>query len=308
MAGSTYDIEHETRYAYATTVATSQHVAWLEPRGVAYQRNVAYDLAIDPQPLRVLRRLDYFGNVVHYFEVLQPHVELRVTSRSVVHVSPRETQVQPGASPEWEHVRERLRHRHGQTATDISQFVFESPQVASSTDISTYARRSFPDGRPMLEGAIDLTHRIYSEFTFDPAATTPATPVAKVLADRRGVCQDFAHFQIACLRSLGLAARYVSGYLLTDPPPGQPRLIGADASHAWVSVHCPAHGWVDLDPTNDVIAGVRHVTLAWGRDYGDVTPLRGVLLGGSEHQLFVGVSVVPIDDAVEHANDLMARP
>lgn len=308
MSSNTYDVEHETRYAYATAVVTSQHVAWLEPRGVPYQRNIAYDLTIDPAPLRVLRRIDYFGNVVHYFEVLQPHVELRVTSRSVVHVSPREVDVQPGASPAWEQVRDGLRHAGGQTATDISQFVFESPHATGSADISAFARGSFANGRPMLEGAIALTHRIYSEFTFDPTATTPATPVTRLLADRRGVCQDFAHFQIACLRSLGLAARYVSGYLLTDPPPGQPRLIGADASHAWVSVYCPVHGWIDLDPTNDVIAGVRHVTLAWGRDYGDVTPLRGVLLGGAEHQLFVGVSVVPIDDHAERADDLLARP
>ena len=302
MSGNTYDIEHETRYVYATTVATSQHVAWLEPRAVANQRNVAYDLAIDPSPLRVLRRVDYFGNVVHYFEILQPHLELRVTSRGVVDVSPRQSEIRPGASPAWEQVREGLRHANGHQS-DISQFLFESPKVAGSIDISTFARGSFPNGRPMLEGAIALTHRICTEFTFDPTATTPATPVSKVLADRRGVCQDFAHLQIACLRSLGLAARYVSGYLLTDPPPGQPRLVGADASHAWVSVYCPINGWVDLDPTNDVIPGLRHVTVAWGRDYGDVTPLRGVLLGGAEHRLFVGVSVVPLADQLERAHE-----
>ena len=152
--------------------------------------------------------------------------------------------------------------------------------------------RPAPPGRPLLDGAGALMHRIHDEFTFDPEATTP---VAKVLADRRGVCQDFAHFQIACLRAMGLAARYVSGYLLTDPPPGLPRLIGADASHAWVSVFCPANGWVNLDPTNGVRVAERHVTVAWGRDYSDVTPLRGVLPGGNEHQLVVGVSVVPLD-------------
>lgn len=304
MSASTYEIEHETRYIYGTAVATSQHVAWLEPRPLDHQRNITYDLAIDPLPLRMLRRVDYFGNVVHYFEILQPHLELRVTSRGVVDVSLRHGEIRPDASPAWEQVQDELRHTDG-SLSDVAQFVFESPHVAPSLDISAFVRASFPNGRPMLEGAIALTHRIYSEFTFDPAATTPATPVSKVLAERRGVCQDFAHFQIACLRSLGLAARYVSGYLLTDPPPGQPRLIGADASHAWVSVYCPVNGWVDLDPTNDVIPGVRHVTLAWGRDYGDVTPLRGVLLGGAEHRLIVGVSVVPVDDRATRADSVL---
>jgi transglutaminase-like putative cysteine protease len=299
---SAYKIDHETRYVYESTVVTSQHVAWLEPRQVSCQVNRSYELAIDPAPLRVIRRVDYFGNIVHHFELLRPHHELRVSSRGVVEVQARAMRVTPGASPAWEQVRAALRHPSGEVARDVAQFVFESPQVATTLDISTFARASFSNGRPVLEAAIALMHRIHEEFTFDTTATNPATPVSKVLADRRGVCQDFAHFQIACLRSLGLAARYVSGYLLTDPPPGQPRLIGADASHAWLSVYCPAHGWVDLDPTNDVIVDRRHVTIAWGRDYGDVTPLRGVLLGGDDHQLFVGVSVVPIEDAVAAAS------
>ena len=175
-------------------------------------------------------------------------------------------------------------------------------------ELERFARASFPAGRPVLGGAIDLMHRIHAEFRFDPSATTITTPVTRVLAERHGVCQDFAHLQISCLRALGLPARYVSGYLLTDPPAGQPRLIGADASHAWLSVRCPHHGWVDLDPTNDVIVDRRHVTIAWGRDYGDVSPLRGVLLGGAEHTLTVGVSVVPIEAAGHADHDrLIAR-
>jgi transglutaminase-like putative cysteine protease len=177
----------------------------------------------------------------------------------------------------------------------VSQFVFASPYIPPASEIRAFARSSFPEGRTLLMGAIDLMHRIHRDFRFDPSATNITTPLTRVLAERRGVCQDFAHFQISCLRSLGLAARYVSGYLLTDPPPGQPRLTGADASHAWLAVYCPHHGWVDLDPTNDVIVGQRHVVLGWGRDYGDVSPLRGVLLGGSEHSLHVGVSVVPLE-------------
>ncbi len=292
-----YRIEHETRYAYEAAVATSQHVAWLEPRAVPRQILRSYALTIEPEPLRLLRRLDYFGNVVHQFELLRPHLEMRVVSEGIVEIQEPDALPAPDWSPAWEGVRDQLRHARTLETRLVSEFAFESPQIAIDQNIAAYARSCFGAGRPMLEGAIALMHRIHDEFTFDPSATTPATPVSKVLADRRGVCQDFAHFQIACLRAMGLAARYVSGYLLTDPPPGQPRLIGADASHAWVSVFCPHHGWVDLDPTNQVIAGVRHVTVAWGRDYGDVTPLRGVLLGGKEHTLVVAVSVVPMEPA-----------
>jgi transglutaminase-like putative cysteine protease len=292
-----YRIEHETRYAYEAPVATSQHVAWLEPRTLPRQVLRSYALTITPQPLRLLRRLDYFGNVVHQFELLRPHLDMRVVSEGILEIQAPDALPAPASSPAWEDVRDQLRQARTLDARLVSEFAFESPQVAIDHNIATYAQSCFDGGRPLLEGAIALMQRIHSEFTFDPTATTPATPVSKVLADRRGVCQDFAHFQIACLRAMGLAARYVSGYLLTDPPPGQARLIGADASHAWLSVFCARHGWVDLDPTNNVIAGVRHVTVAWGRDYGDVTPLRGVLLGGKEHTLAVGVSVVPLEPA-----------
>ena len=296
---SVYRIEHDTRYVYKSTVATSQHVAWLEPRWVPGQVNRSYALSVDPAPLRMLRRTDYFGNTVHQFELLRPHMEMRVVSRVEVEVHRPEPAGSPGESAAWEAVCAQLRRPGGEDDRLAAEFTFESPQVAPDPDIEAFARSCYPPGRPLLDGAIALMHRIHDEFTFDPTATTPATPVSKVLEERRGVCQDFAHFQIACLRSMGLAARYVSGYLLTDPPPGLPRLIGADASHAWLSVYCPVRGWVDLDPTNDVVVGARHITMAWGRDYGDVTPLRGVLLGGSEHQLFVGVSVVPLEPATD---------
>ena len=290
-----YRIEHETRYAYEAAVATSQHVAWLEPRAAPRQFLRSYALTVTPEPLRVLRRFDYFGNVVHQFELLRPHLDMRVVSEGIVHIQEPDALPAPERSPAWEDVRDQVRLAHTPDTRLASEFSFESPQIAVDHNIAAYAQSAFGPGRPLLEGAIALMHRIHEEFTFDPSATTPATPVSKVLADRRGVCQDFAHIQIACLRAMGLPARYVSGYLLTDPPAGQTRLIGADASHAWLSVFCPHHGWVDLDPTNDVIAGVRHVTVAWGRDYGDVTPLRGVLLGGKEHTLVVGVSVVPME-------------
>ncbi|HEX6464233.1 MAG TPA: transglutaminase family protein, partial [Vicinamibacterales bacterium] len=184
------------------------------------------------------------------------------------------------------------------------QFRYSSPYVALTGELADYARESFLPGRPLLAGAIDLMHRIHADFQFDPGSTAVTTPLTRVMAEHRGVCQDFAHVQIGCLRSLGIAARYVSGYLRTDPPAGPPRLVGADASHAWISVRCPEHGWVDLDPTNDLLPDLRHITVAWGRDYGDVSPLRGVLLGGGEHELSVAVSVVPASTetvaAVQH--------
>jgi transglutaminase-like putative cysteine protease len=302
-----YRIEHHTRYAYESPVATSQHVAWLEPRPMPDQVNRNWTLAIEPAPKRLVRRRDYFGNVVHLFELLRPHLELSVVSRGVVEVHRPEVALPLSDSPPWEAARAQLSHPAHDATRLAAEFVFDSPQVAPDPDVAAFARSCFPAGRSVLDGAVALMHRIHDEFTFDPDATTPTTPVSKVLAERRGVCQDFAHFQIACLRAMGLAARYVSGYLLTDPPPGLPRLIGADASHAWLSVFCPLNGWVDLDPTNDVRVGERHIVVAWGRDYSDVTPLRGVLLGGNEHQLHVGVNVVPIDEELPRSGEATAH-
>jgi transglutaminase-like putative cysteine protease len=288
----TYNVEHDTRYVYDTPVSTSQHLACLRPRELPYQHVRSFDLFVDPQPAHIAERVDYFGNVAHQFQLLRRHIELRVTTRSIVDIRPRDSLMLED-SPAWEVVRDALLRPSGELARNAAEFVYTSPQAGRSPDLARFARVSFAPGRPLLAAALDLMHRIHTEFVFDTTATTVATPVTRVLVDRRGVCQDFAHFQVACLRSLGLAARYVSGYLLTDPPPGQPRLIGADASHAWLSVFCPRLGWVDLDPTNDVIVEQRHVTIGWGRDYSDVSPLRGVLLGGAGHRLLVGVSVVP---------------
>jgi transglutaminase-like putative cysteine protease len=177
---------------------------------------------------------------------------------------------------------------------DACQFRYESPSVRLKKAFVHYADACFPAGRPLLQCASALMQKIFTEFTFDSSATEVSTPLLEVLEHKRGVCQDFAHLMIACLRSRGLAARYVSGYLLTQPPPGQPRLVGADASHAWVSVFCPKSGWVDFDPTNNILPGNEHITLAWGRDFSDVSPLRGVMLGGGSHRLDVKVTVMPM--------------
>ena len=291
-----YRIEHETRYVHAGGVSTSQHVAYLTPRTLPRQTVRWHELAVEPAPVNRVQRIDYFGNTVDQFTILTPYDEMRVIGRSVVEVTGPAAPLAPAADPSWETVRDALLYQRGTSFEDAAEFSYPSPYATTAAELAAFARESFAAGRPLVGAAVDLMHRIHDGFTFNPGATTIATPVTRVLADRHGVCQDFAHLQIGCLRSLGLAARYVSGYLLTNPQPGQPRLVGADASHAWLAVWCPPLGWIDLDPTNDVLPSERHVTLAWGRDYGDVSPLRGVVLGGSDHTLHVGVSVIPLDD------------
>ncbi|MES1255757.1 MAG: transglutaminase family protein [Acidobacteriota bacterium] len=296
MKGRRYRVEHQTRYVHAGRTLTSQHVACLTPRTLPRQRLCSHELEIEPQPSYATERIDFFGNAVSEFTMLTRYAELEVMSRSVVEVFPAKSQVDPYSTPAWEDVRDELVYRRGARYDPAAQFSYPSPYVLLAPEVEIFMRDVFTPRMPILAGALALMHRIHHEFRFDPGATSITTPVTRVLAERRGVCQDFAHLQIACLRSLGLPARYVSGYLLTDPPPGQPRLVGADASHAWVSVRCARDVWVDLDPTNDVVPDARHITMAWGRDYGDVSPLRGVVLGGAEHVLHVGVSVMPLAD------------
>src|SRR5262249_9025955 len=229
---------------------------------------------------------------VTYFTLEEEHRELSVTSISSVEIS-QSSHPQPQATAPWEEARDSV----GGDGIDLTAALFrlDSPCVRRNNRLADYATVSFAPRRPLLEAALDLTSRIFHEFKFDATATSVSTPTMEVFEKRRGVCQDFAHLQIACLRSLGLVARYVSGYLLTDPRPGQPKLVGADATHAWLSIFCPGHGWVDLDPTNNVIPEMRHVTLAWGRDYGDVCPIKGVFLGGGSHWMSVAVDVVPMN-------------
>jgi transglutaminase-like putative cysteine protease len=299
MSGAFYRIEHDTRYVHAAPVSMSQHVAYLAPRRLARQVVHGYALEVEPEPTDQVGRTDYYGNAVTQFAILRRYLALRVRAMSLVEVRASDSAIDPERSPAWEEVRDAGAFRAGAQLDEAAQFRYPSPYVQPAEELAAFARPSFGARRPLLAASIDLMQRIHDEFQFDPGVTTITTPISRVLSERRGVCQDFAHLQIACLRSLGLPARYISGYLLTDPPPGSPRLIGADASHAWLSVCCPRHGWVDLDPTNAVLPSIRHVTLAWGRDYGDVSPLRGVVLGGGEHELSVGVSVVPAEAPVQ---------
>jgi transglutaminase-like putative cysteine protease len=303
MSRAFYRVEHETRYLHASQVSMSQHLACLTPRRLPHQTVHRYELRVAPRPTDQVERIDYYGNVVTQLSLLRPYAELRVNASSLVEVREAETVVEPEASPAWEEVRDAGSFQYGTPLEEAGQFRFASPYVQHAEELAAFARLSFTPGRPLLAAAIDLMQRIHDEFQFDAGVTTITTPVSRVLSERRGVCQDFAHLQIGCLRSIGIPARYASGYLLTDPPPGRPRLIGADASHAWLSVWCPRQGWLDLDPTNAVLPGLRHITLAWGRDYGDVSPLRGVVLGGGDHELTVGVSVVPADEPGDAATD-----
>ncbi|MCP5433531.1 MAG: transglutaminase family protein [Alphaproteobacteria bacterium] len=287
-----FDVSHRTVYGYGQPVSLSHHLLRLTPRATPRQTCHRSGLAVTPSPDVSRTSSDYFGNATTYITVQEPHTSLSIQARSVVEVLPREA---PEASKTlaWDQVRAALAKDTSRDGLDAIQFAFPSPWTGASDEVEAFARPSFVPGRPVLEAALDLTARIFKGFQYDPTATTVATPVDQVFALKRGVCQDFAHLEIACLRSLGLAARYVSGYLLTRPPEGQEKLIGADASHAWLSVYCPGQGWVDLDPTNNVLPNEEHITLAWGRDYGDVSPVNGAILGGGAHTVHVAVDVTP---------------
>lgn len=291
-----YQIIHETEYRYSAPVVSSQQLLHLTPRINTRQLVVSHQIEVEPAPVFGVDDEDYFGNPIRRFELLVPHTTLLVRADSQITVLDRPASWESAQGPGWEKVAQLLTGTPPATPLDASQYLFASPQVSLSAALAEFARASFPAGQPVLVGARHLMERIYREFTFDPTATTVATPLAEVLRLRRGVCQDFAHLMIGALRAMGLSARYVSGYLLTQPPPGQPRLIGADASHAWVAVFCPGVGWVEFDPTNNCIPGNQHILLAWGRDFSDVTPMRGVILGGGQQQLDVRVTVIPLDE------------
>jgi transglutaminase-like putative cysteine protease len=288
-----YQVIHETRYSYEAPVVLSQQLLHLTPRVLDFQALEQHQVAVAPEPAETAGRSDYFGNPVTQIVLATPHSELSVRAESLVAVAARTA---PANDAPWEEMRERLRRAGSKHALEAAEFVFESPHVECFRDLANYAGPGFAAGRGLVAAALDLTARIHADFKFDPKATSVSTPLREVLTKRRGVCQDFAHLMIGCLRTLGLSARYVSGYILTTPPPGKPRLVGADASHAWASVYCgPDAGWVDFDPTNNCLVSDAHVTLAWGRDFSDVTPMRGVILGGGgEQELEVRVTVTPL--------------
>ncbi|MBK5510005.1 MULTISPECIES: transglutaminase family protein [unclassified Pseudomonas] len=292
-----YQIFHDTHYHYDSPVSLAQQLAHLWPRACDWQRCTAQALLISPDPTTRRDELDVFGNPLTRLAFERPHDELLVNAELTVEVLARPT-LDFNLSPAWEETRNALTYSSQPLSPQLLEacrYRFESPYVHLKRNFVEFSESCFPPGRPLLLGVQALMEKIFSEFTFDAEATQVATPLVEVLERRRGVCQDFAHLMLACVRSRGLAARYISGYLLTQPPPGQPRMIGADASHAWVSVFCPVLGWVDFDPTNNVQPALEHITLAWGRDFSDVSPLRGVILGGGSHDPEVRVTVMPLD-------------
>lgn len=289
-----YRISHVTRYAYGDPVSLCHSITHLKPRETPFQHCIKSQVRVLPWPSVSREHRDIFGNQVNYFSIQQSHSELEVSALSEVEVSV--PMVPPLVeSPPWEQIRDGLTEDRAPTSIAARIFALPSPAIPHDSAALDYAKVSFTPGRPILEAAQDLMGRIFTEFEYDPTFTTVATPLAEAMAHKRGVCQDFAHVGIACLRGLGLPARYVSGYLETLPPPGQPKLRGADASHAWFSVFVPGltqtDCWVDFDPTNDCLIHEQHITTAVGRDYQDVTPVRGVFYGGGEHQLSVAVDV-----------------
>ena len=292
MERTRYHVEHLTGYAYAAPVSQSWQVARLTPRDLPWQRLLSASLDIDPPPDERHEADDSFGNRITHFGLHGPHRVLRVRMRCSVEVGHRPA---PEATPRvgWETVRDQLRIPLARADLMPARMSEPTRLVPLSEAARRYAQASLQPGRDWLEAVLELMRRIHADFEFDPDATTVGTSVDEVLAQRRGVCQDFAHLMLACLRGHGLPARYVSGYLLTDPPPGQPRLMGVDASHAWVAAWSPAGEWVEFDPTNDQLADRRYITLGWGADFADVVPVRGVILGSGGQSMSVSVSVTP---------------
>ena len=288
-----YRITHKTNYDGHESVSIGHNQAWLELRQVHWQEVDSFSLVIDPEPSVRTRRIDSFRNPVHLFSFNEGYRQLTVTATSVVTVTDIPL---PGAqfSVPWEQVASGVQTHANAADRAAAEFEFASPRIFWSPDKRRYALESFLPGRSMSDSLLDLTRRIHEEFVYDSRATTVNTPVDEVFRLRRGVCQDFAHLQIAMLRSLGIPARYVSGYLRTVPADGQRRLVGADATHAWLSVYGGNGVWLDVDPTNNTICSTDHITLAWGRDYSDVPPLTGVFIGGGQHRLVVDVDVLPL--------------
>jgi len=309
-----YRVSHTTTYEYEELVSIGHNEVRLEPRVTSTQVCLSSELVIEPTPAVRASGRDYFGNPTSFFTLQEPHHRMVLIAKSELGLAAARDP-EPGAGPAWDALREGLHGDVSVAGLGAREMTFASDFVPVSPVFAAYAQPSFEPGRPIFDAVRDLTRRVHGEFEYRPGATSVTTPVADVLEQRHGVCQDFAHLQIACLRALGLPARYVSGYIHTRAPEGRPpedrppeerpreaqpaddraRLVGADASHAWLSVWCGEAGWVDVDPTNDLVVGDQHVTLAWGRDYGDVSPIKGVILGGGGHTIEVAVNVTALD-------------
>ena len=300
-----FRVTHATTYAYGEVVPLGHNLVHLRPRETERQTSISNEIAITPSPAARRDRIDFFGNHVTWFSIQEPHDKLHVVSRSEVDLIPFELPKNFTSVP-WDGMAATLCARQDPAALDAGRYIFDSPFIPRSAELSAFAQPDFPAGKPLLDCVLAFTKRIYTTFKFMSGVTTVGTPIIDVLRSRRGVCQDFAQLQIGCLRSLGLAARYVSGYLVTRPAPGQPRLTGVDASHAWVSVYFPHFGWIDFDPTNGVIPSSEHITLGWARDYEDIGPVKGVIVGGHHHSVRVSVDVEPLTARVATEKTVVA--
>ncbi len=293
-----YRVRHQTLYSYEAPVLHAHHLAHLRPRRFEYQVARRTLLEITPSPRDQHRQEDYFGNECDVLEVLSPHECFELVATSDVEVQERPALARLSEAEfkkkSWTESAEVLALEP--RLLFAREYCFDSPLVRVHPMLREYAAPSFAPGRPLVEALLELNDRVHSDFSYEPASTDVSTPLAQVMRERRGVCQDFAHVMVGCLRSVGLAARYVSGYLETVPPPGQTRLVGSDASHAWVAAFVPGLGWLDLDPTNAMLPNRSHITVAWGRDFSDVSPLKGVVLGGGRHSVKVGVDVQRLPD------------
>jgi len=287
-----YRVRHRTSYHYQSSVAYSRLMAHLVPRSTARQRALAVEVTIAPEPVRRFERPDFFGNTTSCFVIEEPHETLDIIAESRVTVEPIPAFDPPTSLP-WETVRATFEPPVSPEMFDTLQYTFDTPLTGTDDEVVAYARPSFPRGRGLFACVLELNARIHVDFRYDKEATDTRTTVKDAFELHAGVCQDLAHIGIACVRSMGLAARYVSGYLLTHPPPGRERLLGADASHAWFAVWMPPFGWVDFDPTNDMLPSSEHITVGWGREYSDVAPVHGIITGGSEHEVDVAVDVIP---------------
>jgi transglutaminase-like putative cysteine protease len=293
-----FRITHKTHYIYSESVSLCHNEIRLSPRNLSRQNRVSSKITIEPPPNVYHERKDFFGNHVSYFAIQHPHEHLTVTALSEVTTEAECGHIDFSSDAPWESVQNQLFHENGAEILNARQFLLDSPMLLYTPESACYAQESFTRTRGLLDCVTDLMERIYRDFAFDPDFSTLATPLPDVFAHRKGVCQDFAHVAISCARAMGLPARYVSGYIESTPAPGKDRLVGVDASHAWFSVFIPNLGWMDFDPTNNMIPSDRHITIGWGRDYSDITPIKGVVFGAGKHELSVSVDVERVEKIV----------
>ena len=294
-----YEVRHTTHYKYANRVTRCYNLANVVPRNTQRQRCLKNRVTVSPQPAAMHKRTDYFGNKAYHFEIQKPHTELIITAQSEIQIDDNDLDRAPNLDlgVSYSQALDYLRNNDSQQTLEAREFLLSSPMIECSDTLAAYAQPSFAPDRSLKSCVTELTSRIFTEFTYDPAFSTIATPLAEVMEHRKGVCQDFAHLQVGCLRSMGVPARYVSGYIETLPKPGEEKLVGADATHAWIAYFCPDEGWLEFDPTNNTTASNQHIVTAFGRDFFDVTPVKGVIFGGGEAPLLsVSVDVSRIFD------------